>query len=297
MIRVENLTKRYGRVTAVDGVTFEVGAGSVTGFLGPNGAGKSTVMRMLTGLTPPTSGRATVLGREYRDLVNPGGRVGVMLDASAQHPGRTGREALVLAALTVGVPRGRVDEVLRMVGLSDDEAGRRVRTYSLGMRQRLGLAGAFLGDPEVLVLDEPANGLDPQGIHWMRTLLRGFADRGGAVLLSSHLLHEVQAVADDVVVIGRGRVVARGAVAELVAGEGTRVSSEDDAALAGALEAAGHAVSRTADGVVVDVEPAVVGRAALAAGVVVTDLRPHGAQGLEELFLRLTADDAREVAA
>ncbi|WP_207022427.1 ATP-binding cassette domain-containing protein [Phycicoccus sp. DTK01] len=297
MISVDNLTKRYGRVTAVDGVTFEVRAGSVTGFLGPNGAGKSTVMRMLTGLTPPTSGRATVLGRDYRDLVDPGSRVGVMLDASAQHPGRTGREALVLAALTIGVPRSRVDDVLRLVGLSDDEAGRRVRTYSLGMRQRLGLAGAFLGEPEVLVLDEPANGLDPQGIHWMRTLLRGFADRGGAVLLSSHLLHEVQAVADDVVVIGRGRVVASGAVAELVAGEGTRVSSEDDAALAAALEAAGHDATRTPEGVVVDVEPAVVGRTALAAGVVVTDLRPHGAQGLEELFLRLTADDAREVAA
>lgn len=297
MIRVENLTKRYGRVTAVDGVTFEVRAGSVTGFLGPNGAGKSTVMRMLTGLTPPTSGRATVLGRDYRDLVDPGAHVGVMLDASAQHPGRTGREALVLAALTIGVPRSRVDDVLRLVGLSDDEAGRRVRTYSLGMRQRLGLAGAFLGEPEVLVLDEPANGLDPQGIHWMRTLLRGFADRGGAVLLSSHLLHEVQAVADDVVVIGRGRVVASGAVSELVAGEGTRVSSEDDAALAAALRDAGHEATRTAEGVVVDAEPAVVGRAALAAGVAVTDLRPHGAQGLEELFLRLTADDAREVAA
>ncbi|MGG5259940.1 ABC transporter ATP-binding protein [Phycicoccus avicenniae] len=297
MIQIENLTKRYGRVVAVDGVTFTVPAGSVTGFLGPNGAGKSTVMRMLTGLTPPTSGRATVFGKDYRDLVNPGSRIGVMLDASAQHPGRTGREALTLAALTVGVPRTRVDDVLRLVGLTDDEAGRRVRTYSLGMRQRLGLAGAFLGEPEVLVLDEPANGLDPQGIHWMRTLLRGFADRGGAVLLSSHLLHEVQAVADDIVVIGRGRVVAQGSVAELVAGSGSRARSEDDGALAVALEAAGHTATLTPEGVVVDADPAVVGRAALAAGVVVTDLRPHGSQGLEELFLRLTADDAREVAA
>ena len=266
MIRVENLTKRYGRVTAVDDVTFEVPPGSVTGFLGPNGAGKSTVMRMLTGLTSPTSGRATVLGRDYRDLVNPGGRVGVMLDASAQHPGRTGREALTLTALTVGVARGRVDDALHLVGLTDDEASRRVRTYSLGMRQRLGLAGAFLGEPEVLVLDEPANGLDPQGIHWMRTLLRGFADRGGAVLLSSHLLHEVQAVADEIVVIGRGRVVASGSMAELVAGHGSRVRSEDDVALAGALEAAGHTVTRSPEGVVVDADPAVVGRTALASG-------------------------------
>ncbi|GAB3245693.1 ATP-binding cassette domain-containing protein [Alteromonas gracilis] len=297
MIRVDDLTKRYGRVTAVDGVSFEVRAGSVTGFLGPNGAGKSTVMRMLTGLTPPTSGTATVLGSDYRDLVNPGARVGVMLDASAQHPGRSGREALLLAALTIGAPRTRVDEVLRLVGLTDDESCRRIRTYSLGMRQRLGLAGAFLGSPEVLVLDEPANGLDPQGIHWMRTLLRDFADRGGAVLLSSHLLHEVQAVADDVVVIGRGRVVAHGAVAELIAGDGTAVSSEDDAALARALESAGHTVTTTQEGVVVDAAPLAVGRVALSAGIAVADLRPHGASGLEELFLRLTADDAREVAA
>ena len=297
MIRVENLTKRYGSVTAVDGATFTVRPGTVTGFLGPNGAGKSTVMRMLTGLTPPTSGHATVLGRAYRDLPNAGSHVGVMLDASAQHPGRTGREALTLASIAIGVPRTRVDEVLRLVGLTDDEAGRRVRTYSLGMRQRLGLAGAFLGDPRVLVLDEPANGLDPQGIHWMRGLLRDFADRGGAVLLSSHLLAEVQAVADDIVVIGRGRIVAQGPVAELVDGLGAIARSLDDAALVAALEAAGHAAAATASGVVVEAEPVDVARIALAAGIVVTDLRPHGAQGLEDLFLRLTADDAREGAA
>ena len=297
MIRVENLTKRYGSVTAVDGATFTVRPGTVTGFLGPNGAGKSTVMRMLTGLTPPTSGHATVLGRAYRDLPNAGSHVGVMLDASAQHPGRTGREALTLASIAIGVPRTRVDEVLRLVGLTDDEAGRRVRTYSLGMRQRLGLAGAFLGEPRVLVLDEPANGLDPQGIHWMRGLLRDFAGRGGAVLLSSHLLAEVQAVADDIVVIGRGRIVAQGPVAELVDGLGAIARSLDDAALVAALEAAGHAAAATASGVVVEAEPVDVARIALAAGIVVTDLRPHGAQGLEDLFLRLTADDAREVAA
>ena len=297
MIRVENLTKRYGSVTAVDGATFTVRPGTVTGFLGPNGAGKSTVMRLLTGLTPPTSGHATVLGRAYRDLPNAGSHVGVMLDASAQHPGRTGREALTLASIAIGVPRTRVDEVLRLVGLTDDEAGRRVRTYSLGMRQRLGLAGAFLGEPRVLVLDEPANGLDPQGIHWMRGLLRDFADRGGAVLLSSHLLAEVQAVADDIVVIGRGRIVAQGPVAELVDGLGAIARSLDDAALVAALEAAGHAAAATASGVVEGDEPVDVARIAPAAGLVATDLRPHGAQGLEDLFLRLTADDAREVAA
>ena len=297
MIRVENLTKRYGSVTAVDGATFTVRPGTVTGFLGPNGAGKSTVMRMLTGLTPPTSGHATVLGRAYRDLPNAGSHVGVMLDASAQHPGRTGREALTLASIAIGVPRTRVDEVLRLVGLTDDEAGRRVRTYSLGMRQRLGLAGAFLGEPRVLVLDEPANGLDPQGIHWMRGLLRDFADRGGAVLLSSHLLAEVQAVADDIVVIGRGRIGARGRGAERPAAPGATPRPRDDAARGAPREAAGHAAAATASGVVVEAEPVDVARIALAAGIVVTDLRPHGAQGLEDLFLRLTADDAREVAA
>ncbi|MGL5928720.1 MAG: ABC transporter ATP-binding protein [Dermatophilaceae bacterium] len=297
MISIENLTKRYGRVAAVDGVTFEVPRGSVTGFLGPNGAGKSTVLRMLTGLTPPTSGRATVLGRDYRDLANPGSRVGVMLDASAQHAGRTGREALLLSALTIGVDRSRIDQVLALVGLTDEEASRRVRTYSLGMRQRLGLAGAFLGEPEVLVLDEPANGLDPQGIRWMRGLLREFADRGGAVLLSSHLLHEVQTVADDVVVIGRGRIVANGSMAELVAGTGTRVHSDDDRTLALALTSAGYDAVPTDGGLVVSAEPADVGRVALGAGVAVRDLRPHGSEGLEELFLRLTVGEDRGLAA
>ncbi|MBR7743362.1 ABC transporter ATP-binding protein [Phycicoccus sp. BSK3Z-2] len=297
MISIQNLTKRYGGVTAVDDVTFDVPRGSVTGFLGPNGAGKSTVMRMLTGLTPPTSGRAHVLGRDYRDLPNPGERVGVMLDASAQHPGRTGREALTLAALTTGVDRSRIDTALGLVGLTDDEAARRVRTYSLGMRQRLGLAGALLADPQVLVLDEPANGLDPQGIHWMRSLLRDFADRGGAVLLSSHLLHEVQTVADDIVVIGRGRIVASGSMEELVAGSGTLVRSEDDGAIAARLHTAGHEATRSEQGLVTAADPATVGRAARDAGVAVLELRPRDGQGLEELFLRLTVEDAREVAA
>lgn len=218
MITVQNLTKRYGSVTAVDDVTFTAPAGCVTGFLGPNGAGKSTTMRCAVGLTTATSGSATILGQQYREMANPAGRVGVLLDASAQHPGRTGREVLTLGAMTIGAPRGRVDQVLEQVGLTPKESKARVGTYSLGMRQRLGIGHALLGNPEVLILDEPVNGLDPQGIHWMRSLLRGFADAGGTVLLSSHLLHEVQLVADRIVMIGHGRIVADGTVAELLEG-------------------------------------------------------------------------------
>src|SRR5436190_2259353 len=210
MITVEALTKTYGRYTAVDDISFTAEPGRVTGFLGPNGAGKSTTMRILVGLTPPTSGSASVLGRRYADLPNPGREIGVLLDASAQHAGRTGREILTLAQRTMRMPRARVDEMLDLVSLSEEESGRRVRDYSLGMRQRLGIATALIGDPEVLVLDEPANGPDPAGIRWMRDLLRGYADKGGTVLLSSHLLHEIEVVADDLVVIGNGRIVASG---------------------------------------------------------------------------------------
>ena len=220
MITIQNLTRRYGRFTAVDDISFEAGAGTVTGFLGPNGAGKSTTMRMLVGLTRPTSGAATILGRPYAALPNPGRSVGVLLDASAQHGGRTGREVLTLAAGVLGLPSTRVEEMLVQVGLTERESRRRVRHYSLGMRQRPGIAHALLGDPQVLVLDEPANGLDPVGIHWMRGLLRGFADRGGTVLLSSHLLNEVEAVADDLVLIGRGALVAAGPTRDLVPTDG-----------------------------------------------------------------------------
>jgi ABC-2 type transport system ATP-binding protein len=179
MITVEEVTRTYGDFTAVDDVSFTAEPGRVTGFLGPNGAGKSTTMRIIVGLTSPTHGTAQVLGRRFADLPNPGLEVGVLLDASAQHTGRTGREVLTIAQRTMSLPRGRVEEVLDLVGLSADEAGRRLGDYSLGMRQRLGLAHALLGDPEVLILDEPANGLDPAGIRWMRDLLRGYADRGG----------------------------------------------------------------------------------------------------------------------
>ncbi|SHI88860.1 ABC-2 type transport system ATP-binding protein [Tessaracoccus bendigoensis DSM 12906] len=216
MITIQNLTKRYGSFTAVDDITFTAPPGSVTGFLGPNGAGKSTTMRIAVGLTRPTSGSVHVLGANYRDLPNPAARVGVLLDASAQHSGRTGREVLTLGAMTLGTPQNRVDQVLEQVGLTAREANSRVGTYSLGMRQRLGVGHALLGNPEVLILDEPANGLDPQGIHWMRSLLRGFADAGGTVLLSSHLLHEVQMIADRIVMIGQGRIVADGAIDQLL---------------------------------------------------------------------------------
>ena len=220
MITVTHLTKRFGRVTAVDDASFSALPGRVTGLLGPNGSGKTTTLRTLVGLVRPTSGSATIAGRPYASLPNPGRNVGTMLDADALHAGRTGREELRLAAGILGLPASRVDDVLEIVGLTAAEARRRTRTYSLGMRQRLGLGLALLGDPEVVVLDEPANGLDPMGIRWMRTLLRDFAAEGRTVLLSSHLLTEMQTVCDDVVVIGHGRVLAQGTTASLVESDG-----------------------------------------------------------------------------
>ncbi|PKZ63121.1 ABC transporter [Gordonia terrae] len=295
MITVKNLTKRYGDYVAVDDVSFTCRLGQVTGFLGPNGAGKSTTMRIIAGLTPPTSGVAQLYGVDYRTIPNPATQVGILLDASAQHAGRTGAEVLRLSAMTMGIGRDRVDEMLELVSLTPEEAGRRVRNYSLGMRQRLGIAAALLGDPKILILDEPANGLDPAGIHWMRTLLRGYADRGGTVLLSSHLLHEIEIVADDIVVIGQGRIVAQGTKDELLAGAGTRVRSLDDAALGEALVAAGITVQRnTSGGLDVDADPVDVGRAAAAVGVVLTELRPADGAQLEAMFLQLTAETQRE---
>jgi ABC-2 type transport system ATP-binding protein len=294
MIIIQDLTKKYGGFTAVDHVDFSAQPGRVTGFLGPNGAGKSTTMRILVGLTPATSGTATVLGRRYADLPNPGREIGVLLDASAQHAGRTGREILTLAQRTTRVPRSRVDEMLGLVSLTDEESGRRVRDYSLGMRQRLGIATALIGDPEVLVLDEPANGLDPAGIRWMRDLLRGFADQGGTVLLSSHLLHEIEVIADDLVVIGSGRIVASGTKSDLLASAGTYARTDDVTALERALTTAGHSAQHSLGGIRTDAEAAIVGRLALAAGVPLTELRPADSAGLEEMFLELTKDDARE---
>lgn len=292
-IEVAGLTKTYGSHTAVDDVSFTVPPGSVTGFLGPNGAGKSTTLRMLTGLTRPTAGYATVLGSPFTELANPGRNVGVLLDASAQHSGRTGWEVLKLGAMIMGLPDAKAGEMAARVGLTEEEARRRTGTYSLGMRQRLGIAHALLGDPQVLILDEPANGLDPAGIHWMRSLLREFADRGGAVLLSSHLLREIEVVADQLVVIGHGRVVARGSKQELLAASGTLVRGADDHLLAGALTAAGIAF-RPAEGggYTTTADAGQVAQAASQAGVVLAELRPGG--GLEDLFLQLTANDARE---
>ncbi len=217
MISVTSLTKRYGTVVATDDVTFSCEPGTVTGFLGPNGAGKSSTLRMIAGLARPDSGQATIAGRRFADLPNPARLVGTLLDASALHAGRTGRETLRIAATVAGMPSSRAGELLDTVGLT--EAGRRrVGSYSLGMRQRLGLAQALIGSPAVLILDEPANGLDPDGIAWIRALLRDFADRGGTVLLSSHLLAEIQATADRLVIISAGRIVAQGALTDLLTG-------------------------------------------------------------------------------
>jgi ABC-2 type transport system ATP-binding protein len=295
MIEAKGLTKRYGAYVAVDQVSFRAEPGLVTGFLGPNGAGKSTSMRMLVGLTPPTEGTATVLGMPYRSIPNPGRRVGVLLDASAQHNGRTGREVLALGALLMDLPTSRVDAMLELVGLTPAEAKRRLGDYSLGMRQRLGIAHALLGDPEVLILDEPANGLDPAGIRWMRGLLRGFADQGGTVLLSSHLLHEVEAIADELLIIGRGRIVAEGSKEVLLASGAVFVRGLDEQQLTGALTAARIGFTPVpGGGLQTESSAEDVGRAAAAASVVLTELRPAVGAGLEEMFLSLTADDARE---
>jgi ABC-2 type transport system ATP-binding protein len=296
VITVQGLTKRYGGMVAVDDISFDCQPGRVTGFLGPNGAGTTTTMRVMVGLTPPTSGGVTIGGHRYADIPNPGMHVGVLLDASAQHGGRTGREVLTLGAQTMGLPSSRVDELLELVSLSQKEAKRRVRNYSLGMKQRLGIAHALLGDPKVLVLDEPANGLDPAGIRWMRGLLKDYADRGGTVLLSSHLLHEVEQVADELVLIGHGRIVAQGTKESLLSRgdkESTLVTSLDNAALAEALLAKGFASEAVGQGLRVAAAAVDVGRVAAAKRLVLTDLRPDGG-GLEELFLELTAETQRE---
>jgi ABC-2 type transport system ATP-binding protein len=224
MISITGLTKRYGHLTAVTDVTFSCAPGTITGFLGPNGAGKSTTLRLLTGLARPDAGQATIAGQRYAALRNPARTVGTMLDATALHDGQTGRAAAQIAALMAGQPDQRADEVLATVGL-DRAARRRCGTYSLGMRQRLGLAVALIGQPRVLILDEPANGLDPAGIAWIRGLLRDFARGGGTVLLSSHLLTEVAALADQLVVISAGQIVARGHPDGLLAAAGTDLES------------------------------------------------------------------------
>jgi len=293
MIELQNLTKQFGGRTVVNDVSFRVQPGTVTGFLGANGAGKTTTLRMITGLSEPDGGEAAVLGRSYRDLPNPARRVGVLLDAAAQHSGRRGREALAISAQLMGIDQRRVATLLDLVGLDRSAAKKRVRQYSLGMRQRLGVAHALLGEPEVLILDEPANGLDPPGIRWMRELLRDFADRGGTVLLSSHLLHEVQALADRVVIIDSGRILAEGGLDELLESSGTVVRAADEPGLRGALEDASLDVRPALDGgFVVEARPEVVGRAALDGGIVLSRLAPAHDSGLEQLFFDLTSGAA-----
>jgi ABC-2 type transport system ATP-binding protein len=289
-ISVQGLTKRFGDVVAVDRLSFEVGPGTVTGFLGPNGAGKTTTLRMLLGLVAPTSGTATIDGRPYRELADPLRRVGAVLEAGGFHPGRSARDHLRVLAKAAGLPAGRVGEVLEQVGLA--AAGRRrVGGFSLGMRQRLGLAAALLGDPEVLVLDEPANGLDPEGVHWLRGLVRGLADQGRTVLVSSHLLAEVAQTIDRVVIIDRGRLVAQSTLADLTAGADrtVRVRTPQPEALRDLLVARGATV--TLDGpdrlVAGGVTAEQVGQAAAAGGVVLHEMR-FERSNLEDVFLELT---------
>jgi ABC-2 type transport system ATP-binding protein len=289
-ISVRGLTKRFGDVLAVDRLDFEAGEGTVTGFLGPNGAGKTTTLRMLLGLVSPTAGTATITGRPYRELADPVRRVGAVLEASGYHPGRSGRDHLRVLATGAGLDPRRVDEVLELTGLVG--AGRRrVGGYSLGMRQRLGLASALLGDPEVLVLDEPANGLDPEGVHWLRGLVRGLADEGRTVLVSSHVLAEVAQTVDEVVIIDRGRLVAQSTLAALTAGADrtVRVRTPQPGALRDLLVTSGAQV--TLDGpdqlVVAGATTEQVGQAAAAGGVVLHEMR-FERSNLEDVFLELT---------
>src|SRR6201994_692619 len=276
-IAVSGLTKQYKGVTAVDDLSFTVEPGRVTGFLGPNGAGKTTTLRMVLNLVMPSAGTATIGGRRYVDLPEPDRVVGAVLEASSAHKGRTGRNHLRACCITSGLPQRRADEVLEMVGLVP-AADRKFKGYSLGMKQRLGIAAAMLGDPRVLILDEPANGLDPEGIRWMREFLQGLAAGGRTVLVSSHLLSEMQALADDVVIVAAGRLVRQGAVSEVLAsmsGE-TRiqVGTPDPERLASALRAIGAEVGPAGPDtlLVSGTTAAVVGDTALAAGVAVHHL-------------------------
>ena len=288
VIEFSNITKKFGAVAAVDDLSFTVEPGRVTGFLGPNGAGKTTTLRILLGLVAPTSGTATLGGIRYRDLPRPLATVGAALEAASFHPGRSAFNHLNCYAIAAGFPSTRVTEVLNLVGLGE-YAGRRVGGYSLGMRQRLGLAYALLGDPGVLVLDEPINGLDPEGIKWIRGFLRAMAAEGRTVLVSSHLLSEVQQSVDDVVIIAKGRLVHRGPLASLDSQVAPQVivDSPDRDALAGALSAAGLTFALGRTGLLVaEANPGRIGHLAFAAGVEVSVLHRQKS-GLEDSFLAL----------
>ena len=287
----ESLTKRFGSVVAVDDLSFALEPGTITGFLGPNGAGKTTTLRMLVGLATPTKGRALVLGRPYAELDHPALSVGAVLEATDFHPGRSGRDHLRTLGAAAGIPDARIDEVLRTVELQG-AARRRVKGYSLGMRQRLGLAGALLGDPELLILDEPANGLDPEGVRWLRDFLRAFAAGGRTVLVSSHVLAEVAQTVDQVLIITRGRLVIESSLQQLTArvGGAVRVRCARPDELEAALRRAGLDVTRTDDVLLVrGADSERVGEAAFAAGVPVHELVAEGSS-LEEIFLELTAE-------
>ena len=292
MITISDLSKRFGRTKAVDHLSFEVRPGTVTGFLGPNGSGKSTTMRCMLGLDRPDTGGTLFDGKAYRQLTSPLHEVGALLDAGYVHPGRSGRNHLRWLAASNRLPRARVDEVLDLVGLTT-VGGRRVKTYSLGMRQRLGLAGVLLGDPQFVVLDEPANGLDPEGIRWIRDVLVHLATQGRTVLVSSHLLSEMAQMANDLVVIGQGRLIEQCSVSEFVerhAERWVRVKSPAIAALADAAIAQG-AQSRMLDAVTAElrgISTAEVGELAARGGIVLHELSPQTGS-LEDAFLQATA--------
>ena len=292
MIEIHDLRKRFGKVVAVDGVTFSAADGRVTGFVGPNGAGKTTTLRALLGLVAPTAGTATVDGAAFRDLPEPVHQAGAVLETQAFHPGRTGRNHLRVVCTAAGIPKGRADELLTLVGL-EGAARRRVKGYSLGMKQRLCLATALLGDPKVLVLDEPANGLDPEGIRWLRQFLRRLAAEGRTVLVSSHALAELAQTADDVVIITHGKLVAQAPIAELTArsGTGSLVRSPDVEKLRSALSAAGvEARDCGENALAVQAPPEKIGEVAAGAGIVLHELRRQESS-LEEVFLELTGGE------
>ncbi len=292
VIEARGLTKRYGATVAVDGLSFDVQPGRVTGFLGPNGAGKTTTMRLVLGLDHPSAGSVTVAGKSYADYRFPLYEVGALLDAKAVHGGRRAREHLWCLAQSNRIPRGRVDEVLELVGLAD-VARRRVGTFSLGMSQRLGIAAALLGDPEVLMFDEPVNGLDPEGIVWIRNLFRSLADEGRTVFVSSHLMTEMALTADHLIVIGRGKLIVDESIADLLSrGSGrVRVSSPEVARLSALVTEQGGRVDAETDGVVVVRELAApaIGEIAARHGIVLHELTPEQAS-LEETFFELTDD-------
>ncbi len=291
-ISVHGLVKRFGRVLAVDDLSFQVQPGTLTGFVGPNGAGKTTTLRMILGLVRPTAGAALIDGIPYARLDRPARHVGAVLEASGFHPGRTARDHLRVLAGPSGIPVSRVDEVLSEVDLAG-AARRRVGGFSLGMRQRLGLAGALLGDPGLLILDEPTNGLDPAGVHWLRTFLRQRVDRGGTVLVSSHLLAELALSADSVIIIKDGRLVTQGPVGEITGGSATvRVRTPQAEQLRAVLAARGVAAALQGPDEVVasGVDTEVVGQAVAEAGLVVYEMSAHR-PALEDAFLALTTDD------